>query len=222
MNVTAIKNKKRKGKIWKKKLKKKNLMIFSLCNNLQAGIRRKRPWKGERSQRKAAKQQVDRSQWKGKAERTKAAKERGNECKRERGMEQTERRHGNWKWKQTGNCSQKAAEAAGCEIKRKSYSTQSERDFRIRMQCQFEIRRTKWAQVRSENFDRERERMCKCRNVNYKYNILVFCFHSFSGSGSVLLLRMSISVSMLRFASTEQNYEIANNGGWSILLPYTL
>lgn len=33
-------------------------------------------------------------------------------------MEQTERRHGNWKWKQTGNrnCSQKAAEAAGCKI----------------------------------------------------------------------------------------------------------
>lgn len=59
-------------------------MIFSLCNNLQAGIRRKRPWKGERSQRKAAKQQVDRSQWKGKAEQTKAERDRKRERERER------------------------------------------------------------------------------------------------------------------------------------------
>lgn len=94
-------------------------------------------------------------------------------------MEQTERRHGNWKWKQTGNCSQKAAEAAGCEIKRKSYRAQSERDFRIRMQCQFEFRRTKWAQVRSENFNRERQRenvqMSKCK-LQVQYFSVLFPF----------------------------------------------
>lgn len=77
-------------------MKKKNLMIFSLCNNLQAGIRRKRPWKGERSQRKAAKQQVDRSQWKGKAARTKAESDR----KRERKREEWSRRRGGM---ETGN-----------------------------------------------------------------------------------------------------------------------
>lgn len=88
-------------------------MIFSLCNNLQAGIRRKRPWKGERSQRKAAKQQVDRSQWKGKAERTKAAKERGRKRVRER--EEWSRRRGGM---EIGNGSKLEIETAARKLQR--------------------------------------------------------------------------------------------------------
>lgn len=100
-------------------------------------------------------------------------------------MEQTERRHGNWKWKQTGNsnCSQKAAEAAGCKItahddsieqrekdrkrppvKRKSYSAQSERFSKFGCNVSSKLDAPKERKC-AQRISRERERERECANV---------------------------------------------------------